>query len=273
MTSLRLVNASAENTDPGTSLFTSFITALLTISLLPLAGCVSKQTYNATQVEAQGLEDELRLEQAEVQTLDAEVMRIQTANQTSEATLAELRARLEEVTQALAEAKRARLARFAALTDQANSLKAQKQVYLRKIKQAKRAEKELQALVTQYEDETTQAEAIETLGTGPSVVGSAPEAPTTVPAPTSPPVPQVASAPSPPMTITTGPSTASLPVPQPTSPASAQHKSSSTQPTTETTVARPAPIPQPIPTPPPTEESWFGSVIGWFASMWDWLFS
>lgn len=219
---------------------------LVWAALLAVTGCVEESRYQAVTAEVEQLKADVERMQAEVKVLDRQMTSLRALNHEEEATLAELQNQLRKEQDADTHTSQEYEERLATLQAKADTLLSQNRTLLREMREAKKQEASLQALVTRYEKELNSPESgLENV---------------TIPL-----VPQP--------DLSTGPGTAT-------------QSSPAMPPPAETLASAPAPQPPPPPqtqtsapaqtAPPPTgesNESWWSTIKDWLSTIWSWFFS
>ncbi len=243
--------------------------------LLSLAGCVSAGTYETARLQADNIKTELNAARTEIQTLEQQKEALHKLTLEGETVLAGIRTELQKARESYAQHK-AKLSRLSALQDKARTLDQQHHTYTQDIKTAKKNAVKMQTVINRYEREIglvpgrveslkvsqpfeTSSDTSKLVATvsplsatpPPTSLAPASSLPQSDPTPSAvPPVGTIA-------VSSRSSNVSALPAPsQPSKPVSAN--------TASTT---PAALPQ-----QPTEDSWIGSLRGWFSSLWDWFF-
>lgn len=243
------------------------------ICVVSLIGCVSTSRYESVTTEMDGLRTELARAQGDVQKLEQQKDTLHKLNVDGEKLLTGIRAELQQARAGYAEYK-ADQNRLETLKAKAQMLQIEHAKHIQGIKAAKRDQLRMQAVIERYEREMGQApdigdmlrisQATDTNEGNSRLVATVTPLPSDASSPAhlpsdgrpgnSAPPPQIAAA------------AAASPVPSiaPAAPAP------SAQP-----AAKPVPPAAPTPKPQPASEneSWLGSLTGWFSSLWGWLFS
>lgn len=232
----------------------SLTTWLVWTALLAVTGCVEESRYQAVTAEVEQLKTDVERMQAEVKVLDRQMTSLRALNHEEEATLAELQNQLRKEEDTDTRTSQEYEERLATLQAKADTLLSQNRTLLREMREAKKQEASLQALVTGYEKELNSPEpGLENvtnrlvpqsdLSTGPGTA--------TQSSPATPP---------PPETLASAPTPQPQPPPQTQTPARAQ-------------TAPPAPAPQPQPPTGESSESWWSTIKDWLSTIWSWFFS
>lgn len=247
-----------------------------TAVLLSLVGCVSQSTYETATSDADNIRTELNRARMEIQTLEEQKEGLHKLALKGETVLAGIRTELQRARESYAQHK-AKVNKLSALQDKARTLNQQRNTYTQDIKTAKKNAVKMQAVINRYEREIGLVpDGVESLkvpqtfevSSDTSKIVATVSPLSSIPSPASidpaPSLPQSDSTPSaiPPVgTSKVSPQSsdiAAFPTPsQPSNPVSA-------------TIASTAPASRPH---QPTDESWIGSLSGWFSSIWDWFFS
>lgn len=232
----------------------SLTTWLVWTALLAVTGCVEESRYQAVTAEVEQLKTDVERMEAEVKVLDRQMTSLRALNHEEEATLADVQNRLRKEQDTDTRTSQEYEERLATLQTRADTLLNQNRTLQREMRQAKKQEASLQALVTKYEKELNSPEpGFENatsslvpqpdLSTGP---GTATQSSRTTPPP--------------PDTLASAPAPQPQPPPQTQTPAPAQ-------------TAPPAPVPQPQPPTGESNESWWSTIKDWLSTVWNWLFS
>jgi len=228
-------------------------TCLVWIALLAITGCVEESRYQAVTAEVEQVKVDVERMQAEAKALEQQVALLRALNHQEEAPLTELLTELQNKNDAATRRQQEYEDRVAALQAKANTLLSQNRTLMREMREAKKQETSLLALVTRYEKELQLSESGLENVTAPLVPmpdpsisrGTAPQ-----PSPATPPQETLASAPAPQL----------QPPPQ-------------TQPPAPGRTAPPPRAPQQQPATGESDESWWSTIKDWLTTAWDWFFS
>ena len=232
----------------------SVSTCLVWTAFLAVTGCVEESRYQAVTAEVEQVKADVERMQAEAKALERQVASLRALNHQEEGPLTELLTELRKENDAATRVQQQYEDRVATLQAKANTLLSQNRTLMREMREAKKQETSLLALVTRYEKELQLSESGLENVTAPPVPMPDPSispgaAPQSSPA-TPPPQETLASVPAP----------QPQPPPQTQTPAPAQ-------------TAPPAPAPQQQPTTGESDESWWSTIKDWLSTAWDWFFS
>jgi outer membrane murein-binding lipoprotein Lpp len=229
-------------------------TCLVWTAFLAVTGCVEESRYQAVTAEVEQVKADVERMQAEAKALEQQVALLRALNHQEEAPLTELLTELQNKNDAATRRQQEYEDRVAALQAKANTLLSQNRTLMREMREAKKQETSLLALVTRYEKELQLSEsALENVTAPPLLIpdpSSSPGPATQPPQATSPPQETLASAPAP----------QPQPPPQTQTPAPAQ-------------TAPPPPPPQQQPAMGESDESWWSTIMDWLSTAWNWFFS
>ena len=228
-------------------------TCLLWIALLAITGCVEENRYQTVTAEVEQVKADVERMQAEVKALERQVAPLRALNDQEDRTLTELLTELRKKNDAATRRQQQYEDRVATLQAKANSLLSQNRTLMREMREAKKQETSLLALVTRYEKELQLSESGLENVTAPPVPmpdpsisrGTAPQ-----PSPATPP---------PPETLASAPAPQPQPPPQTQAPAPGQ--------------TAPPPVPHQQPPTGESDESWWSTIKDWLSTAWDWFFS
>ena len=223
-------------------------------ALLAITGCAEESRYQAVTAEVEQVKADVERMQAEAKALEQQVAPLRALNDQEERTLTELLTALRKKNDAATRRQQEYEDRLATLQAKANTLLSQNRTLMREMREAKKQETSLQALVSRYKQELKLSESVPENVTAPPVPQPDPS--------TSPgAAPQSSPAmPPPPETL------ASAPAPQPQAPPQ-------TQAPAPAQTAPPRPPPQQQPATGESDESWWSTIMDWLWTAWNWLFS
>jgi uncharacterized phage infection (PIP) family protein YhgE len=229
-------------------------TCLVWIALLAITGCVEENRYQTVTAEVEQVKADVERMQAEAKALEQQVAPLRALNDQEDRTLTELLTELRKKNDAATRRQQQYEDMAATLQAKANSLLSQNRTLMREMREAKKQETSLLALVTRYEKELQLSESGLENVTAPPVPmpdpsisrGTAPQ-----PSPATPP---------PPETLASAPAPQPQPPPQTQAPAPGR-------------TAPPARAPQQQPAMGESDESWWSTIKDWLTTAWDWFFS
>ena len=232
----------------------SLTTWLVWTALLAVTGCVEESRYQAVTAEVEQLKADVERMQAEVKALDRQMTSLRALNHEEEGTLAELQNQLRKEQDTETRTSQEYEERLVTLQAKADTLLSRNRTLLREMREAKKQEASLQALLTKYEKELNSPEpGLENvtiplvpqpdLSTGPETAAKS-----------------FPATPLPPETLASAAAPQPQPPPQTHTPAPAR-------------TAPPAPTPQPQPPTGESSESWWATIKDWLSTIWSWLFS
>ncbi len=228
-------------------------TCLVWIALLAITGCVEENRYQTVTAEVEQVKADVERMQAEAKALEQQVAPLRALNDQEDRTLTELLTELRKKNDAATRRQQQYEDRVATLQAKANSLLSQNRTLMREMREAKKQETSLLALVTRYEKELQLSESgLENVTAPPVPIpdpsisrGTAPQS-----SPATPPPPETL---------------ASAPAPQPQTPPQTQ--------TPAPAQTAPPRLPQQQPATGESDESWWSTIKDWLTTAWDWFFS
>ncbi len=228
-------------------------TCLVWTAFMAITGCVEENRYQTVTAEVEQVKADVERMQAEAKALEQQVAPLRALNDQEDRTLTELLTELRKKNDAATRRQQQYEDRVATLQAKANSLLSQNRTLMREMREAKKQETSLLALVTRYEKELQLSESGLENVTAPPVPmpdpsisrGTAPQ-----PSPATPPRETLASA----------------PAPQPQAPPQTQAPAPGQ-------TAPPARPPQQQPATGESDESWWSTIKDWLSTAWDWFFS
>jgi len=228
-------------------------TCLVWTAFMAVTGCVEENRYQTVTAEVEQVRADVERMQAEANALERQVAPLRALNDQEDRTLTELLTELRKKNDAATRRQQQYEDRVATLQAKANTLLSQNRTLMREMREAKKQETSLLALVTRYEQELQLSE---------SGLGNVTAPPVPIPDPSlSPgPAPQPFPATPPPETL------ASAPAPQPQAPPQTQAPAPGQ-------TAPPARPPQQQPATGESDESWWSTIKDWLSTAWDWFFS
>lgn len=232
----------------------SVSTCLVWTAFLVVTGCVEESRYQAVTAEVEQVRADVERMQAEAKALERQVASLRALNHQEEGPLTELLTELRKENDAATRMQQEYEDRVATLQAKANTLLSQNRTLMREMREAKKQETSLLALVTRYEKELQLSESGLENVTAPPVPMPDPSI-SPAAAPQSPPA-----TPPPPETL----ASASAPQPQPPP---------QTQTLAPAQTAPPPPPPQQQPAMGESDESWWSTIKDWLSTAWDWFFS
>ncbi len=128
-------------------------TCLLWIALLAITGCVEENRYQTVTAEVEQVKADVERMQAEVKALERQVAPLRALNDQEDRTLTELLTELRKKNDAATRRQQQYEDRVATLQAKANTLLSQNRTLMREMREAKKQETSLLALVTRYEQE------------------------------------------------------------------------------------------------------------------------
>ncbi len=223
-------------------------------ALLAITGCVEESKYQAVTAEVEQVKADVERMQAEAKALEQQVAPLRALNEQEDRTLTELLTALRKKNDAATRRQQEYEDRLATLQAKANTLLSQNRTLMREMREAKKQETSLLALVTRYEKELQLSE---------SGLENVTALPVPMPDPSISPgaAPQSSPATPPPQETL-----ASVPAPQPQTPPQ-------TQTLAPAQTAPPSPPPQQLPATGESDESWWSTIMDWLSTAWNWFFS
>jgi len=229
-------------------------TCLVWTAFMAITGCVEENRYQTVTAEVEQVKADVERMQAEAKALEQQVAPLRALNDQEDRTLTELLTELRKKNDAATRRQQQYEDRVATLQAKANSLLSQNRTLMREMREAKKQETSLLALVTRYEKELQLSESGLENVTAPTVPipdpsisrGTAPQS-----SPATPP---------PPETLASAPAPQPQPPPQTQAPAPGR-------------TAPPARAPQQQPAMGESDESWWSTIKDWLTTAWDWFFS
>jgi len=214
---------------------------------------VEENRYQTVTAEVEQVKADVERMQAEAKALEQQVAPLRALNDQEDRTLTELLTELRKKNDAATRRQQQYEDRVATLQAKANSLLSQNRTLMREMREAKKQETSLLALVTRYEKELQLSESGLENVTAP---------PVPMPDPSSSPgaAPQSSPATPPPQETL-----ASVPAPQPQTPPQTQ--------TPAPAQTAPPRLPQQQPATGESDESWWSTIKDWLSTAWDWFFS
>ncbi|HET8579984.1 MAG TPA: hypothetical protein VFL31_03220, partial [Nitrospiraceae bacterium] len=131
----------------------SVSTWLVWTTLLAVTGCVEESRYQAVTAEVEQLKADGERMQDEVKGLEQQLASLRALNRQDEGTLTELEDEVRKKQDAYTLMQQRYEDRLTSLQAKVSTLLSQNRTLMREMKEAKRQESSLQALVTQYEKE------------------------------------------------------------------------------------------------------------------------
>ncbi|MGH7228077.1 MAG: hypothetical protein ACREIH_02585 [Nitrospiraceae bacterium] len=213
---------------------------------------MEESKYQTATAEVEQVKADVERMQAEAKALEQQVAPLRALNDQEDRTLTELLTELRKKNDAATRRQQQYEDRVARLQAKANWLLSQNRTLMREMREAKKQETSLLALVSRYEQELQLSESGLQHVTAPPVSipdpsispGAAPQSPPAMPPP--------------PETLVSAPAPQPQPPPQMQTPAPAQ--------------TAPAPLQQQPPT-GESDESWLSTIMDWLSTAWDWFFS
>lgn len=218
---------------------------LLSFLLVMESGCVTRQAYEKVLAEADELARNLESARADVTQLDRQITELQATNRREDAVTSEVRAAIRHEQDQLPLLRQRADNQLASLQSKIAHLVNQTQNLTRQIAGAKKETVSLRALSAQYEQELEESRMVSVLE-GPDIAEATASDPNVE-------------------------SPVSVAVTTPVNPVEPMPQVAQASPGVQ-----PKPVPSPVPArvepDPPVDDSWTGMIMGWFSSLWSWIF-